>query len=153
MPSFQCNTCLRALELFSDRPSSDNPKSYLSECLQHIFCGQCAHKLRRNCGICKRHTRFQEIRKEMPIMYRMLFEPLQSLLKTYRDVRKFQTAQEDWNFKQVARKNADIKPYGRNLNQKLHEQNQINESISKQNEKLRYIIQKADEKHHRPAAR
>lgn len=141
MPIFRCNLCLRRLMLFAD-PSPENPKSFLSECLRHIFCEQCARKLHPNC-ICKRRVRFMEIRKQMQLKYRMMFQDPQAILKQLQSINNFRMEQQRWNFHQTGRKFMKLRQQDATLNRELMKKDQLEQHLKQTAGKLKYIIHKA----------
>lgn len=141
MPLFRCNLCLRRLMLFAD-PSPENPKSFLSECLRHIFCEQCARKLHPIC-VCKRRVRFMEIRKQMQLKYRMMFQDPQAILKRLQSINNFRMEQHQLNFQRTGQKFMKLRQQEAALSKETMKQDQMAQQLEKTTTKLKYIIQKA----------
>lgn len=142
MQSFNCNACARPLKLFDDSShSSGHLKSYFTEC-KHIFCVRCAQRSRTHCYICRRPTRFLEIRKEMPKHLRMFFEPFPKVFEVLKNIAEFQSSQENYTaqklydiYKRIAEKDAQIK-------RKCHELKKTEESLGRRTRYLQFISRK-----------
>lgn len=104
MQTYQCNLCLRPLELFSERPSSGTSNAHLSECLKHIFCEPCKIKIYPKC-ICKPQSRFMAINSHMPERFRSLFLPVQSFVQHIKRIEQFQMNQNYLNFRRMCQYN------------------------------------------------
>lgn len=138
MSQFKCNLCLQPLYLFSES-SPQKPKSFLSECMRHIFCELCVNKLKPYCA-CKRKTRFMEIREQMPAKFRVMFENPDNIRKQMYSVNKFQMDHYQWNSKEIIKRILKYKQEGNKMDEQRAYFISAIRQLKERNDKLSLMI-------------
>lgn len=139
---FRCNYCHKKLQLFKEDTASVR-RSILTSCF-HVFCGQCRNQSAQSCLICKKPCRIMGISREMPSKWRVLFEPVENLLKQWHkfkafqfnqanDVRKRQRYHINKNRQDISNGNKSVhlmRQRVQNERVKRHRQNRLMEKIN-----------------------
>lgn len=145
MPSFQCNLCLRPLQLFAEVPSHGTQNTYLSECLQHIFCEPCKIRIHPRC-ICRSRSRFMPICDRMPERYRSMFGQPQNIFKRLQQTEQFQEKQNHLSFQRMSQYCQQADKVIERIEHETVEQERENVRCLEQCKKIDYIFQKWPEK-------